>query len=213
MHPLKAKRIRAIVEAIRVDYPTVARELESIVSNATHPPHVRPPVPVQAALQDALRAVQDAVGNTVALAGGMAVIHWIDLRSSFDIDFVVAGSDLQKIQAAFPGGKLLDLIYTVQIDGADVDFLVPRQATPWTEEAIRNAQIETVMGINGVRVLTPEYLILYKFDAARSKDMDDIKGLLTLPGISAKAKALVQRFMPHELEDFNALALESEYGL
>jgi len=210
MHPIKANRIRKIVEALRDQYPTIARELESIVSNATNPPHASPAVPVQADLQGALRQVLSRIvrGGPVALAGGMAVIHWVDLRKSLDLDFVVMSKDMDSIRQQFPGGRLLDLIYTVQIDGVDVDFLVPRQSTPWTDEAVRNASLQTVMGIP-VPVLTPEYLILYKF----AKDMDDIKGLLTLPGVPAKAKELVRRFMPHELEDFNALALEAEYGL
>lgn len=216
MHPIKAKRIRKIVAAIKNEYPAVAAELESIVSNAMNPPHPKPKVPVQAGLQKAIQYVLQKVTEAnapIALAGGLAVIHWVDLRSSFDADFVVLSNGLEKIMKLFPGGRLLDLIYTVEIEGVDVDFLVPRDSTPWVDEAIKNAKPETVMGVPGVKVLTPEYLILYKFEAARPKDMDDIKGLLTLKGTHEKARGLVEKFLPNDVEDFDALAMEADYGL
>jgi len=230
MHPIKVKRIRRLAESLRElstssqQYPmlekicaqalSMAQELQVLADCGANPPHAKPQVLASdhPSLASVLKKVVDKLGDKVVLAGGLAVIHWVDIRKTMDLDFAVLGSDLEEIKKTFPGGKTLDLIYTVKIDGADVDFLIPNAGMPWTEDAIKSSQKEPVLGVE-VKVLPPEFLILYKFYAGRDRDMSDIEGLLTLPKVSQKARKLVERYMPNELEDFDSLALVAEYNL
>lgn len=236
MHPIKAKRISRLASNLQklpelpkeviARYPLLAsivqdadrmsQELQTLATSGLNPPHAKPNDAVLAAENASLAAVLAKVvkrlGDKAVLAGGLAVIHWVDIRKTMDLDFAVLSSNLDAIKKLFPDGKMLDLIYTTKVDGVDVDFLLPAEKTAWTEEAIKAAKLETVLGAK-VRVLTPEYLILYKLWAGRDRDFSDVKALLTLPGVADKARALVQTYLPQDEDDFNQIALEAEYGL
>lgn len=217
MNHIKAKRLLRIAEEFKTRYPTVAAELRQLVGGALNPPHARPvtgPIAelIAANLKDAVSEVLTKLkGQSLALAGGYAVIQWIDIRKTHDADFVVLGPTFEKLGEIFPGGEYKDIIYTVKIHGEDVDFLTP-ELFPWTDKAMQAAVSKSFMG-HQVKVLTPEYLVLYKFQAGRDRDFSDIKALLTLPGVPDKASHLVALYMPQELEDFKQILMEAEYGL
>lgn len=213
MHPIKAKRMMRIVKQLKANYPTVAAELEQVISGAMTPPHPGQALrKAEASLQGAVHKVVDAMSSKeFALAGGFAVAVWIDIRKTYDADFVVLGDTFGELDQIFPGGSHKPLIYTVRIDGEVVDFLKP-DLFPWTQEAISAAVEKEFMG-RKIKVLTPEYLILYKFQAGRDRDFGDIKALLTLKGVAEKARELVAQYMPEELEDFDQIQMESEYGI
>lgn len=214
MNPIKAKRLLRMAGELRTKYPTVAAELEQLVCGAMNPPHPTESglrIIVKANLADAVGAVLVKLQGACVLAGGFAVAQWIDIRKTYDADFVVLGSAFEKLDKLFPGGQHKPLIYTVKIHGEIVDFLQP-ELFAWTAEAIGAAELKDFLG-HKIRVLTPEYLILYKFSAGRDKDFSDIKALLTLPGVPEKAARLIALYMPEELEDFKQMVLEAEYGL
>lgn len=212
MNHIKAKRLLRMADEMKDMYPTVAAELKQLVAGAMSPPHRRfKAVPVEANLKDAVTEVVTKLNGALVLAGGFAVAQWIDIRKTYDADFVVVGPTFDKLGETFPGGEYKPLIYTVKIHGEDVDFLQP-ELFQWTQEAMHAAVFKDFMG-QKLKVLTPEFLILYKFSAGRDKDFSDIKALLTLPGIPEKAARLVAIYMPEELEDFKQMVLEAEYGL
>lgn len=210
MNRIKAKRIQKAADAIRTLYPTLAAELDMLVTSSLNVPHSGGKAKMTASLESALSDILKKMPNSV-LAGGFAVLHWVDIRKTYDLDFVVLGEDFNKMRSVYPEGSMKHLIYTVKVDGEDVDFLNPSQFA-WTDEAIRASKPIELLG-HKVKVVTPEYLILYKFSAGRDKDFSDIKGLMTLPGVTSKARDLIGKYMPEEIEDFDALAMEAEYGL
>lgn len=222
MNSLKHKRLKRLMQELKdfnQTYPQVAGvlgmvdELSTLLGSVENQPHPRlGGVPVEASTSSALQEVAKRIPlEGLALAGGLAVLHWIDTRTTFDVDFVVMPASLNGIEKALPGGMKNSLIYTVTVGSTAVDFLLPDRF-PWNAEAIERAATETVMGIR-MKVLTPEYLILYKLLAARDRDLLDIKSLLTLPGVKLKARELVQKYLPNDLDDFDQLASLSFYGL
>ena len=212
MHPIKAKRLLKVADQLDGRYPTVAQELRSIVTTALNPPHARNRVVVQTSFPEAVNeALERLKGVPIALAGGLALLHWIDVRTTEDVDFVLATSDFDRLPEIFPEGSMKALIYTVRLHGTDVDFLRP-QDMPWTDEAIQRAPVQNFMG-HQIKVLSPEYLVLYKLLAGRDKDFADIKALLTLKGIPEKSRTLTEKYMPEMSEDLGQLILEAEYGL
>lgn len=236
MNPIKAKRLSRLAQNLTkfshlpkellASYPLLAeierdanftqRELKTLLTAGLNPPHASPNDAVLAAenpsLSKVLEGVVKRLGGNAVLAGGMAVIHWVDIRKTIDLDFAILSGDLDLIRKTFPTGSTLDLIYTTKVNGIDVDFLLPSSSITWTEEAIRTAPIETVLGVQ-TRVLLPEYLVLYKLLAARDRDHADIEALLTLKGVTRKARKLVERFMPEEMDEFESLATLAEYNL
>jgi hypothetical protein len=214
MHPIKMKRLSRLAAQLRPHYPIVAAELDLLVAGASNKPHPNPVhIVATGGLSEVLqRVVVGLQGRQVpfALAGGLAVISWVDLRKSLDIDFAVVGEALPAVQQMFPGGADLPIMYTTNLAGVDVDFLKPLGA--WTEQAIATAVVRTVLGVQ-VPVVLPEYLILYKFLAARERDVEDIVGLLSLPKVPGRARDLIIQYMPEEIEDFDQLVAEAEFGV
>lgn len=194
---------------MRADYPTVAAELDALVSGATEP--VRPRRTVSASVSSAFDKVYSLLGDTLVLAGGTAILQWVDIQETEDLDFVVLQNDFDKIKTVFPEGKETPLIYYVDIDGYAIDFLNPLYFK-WTDEALSHAVKKPFLG-KEIRVLTPAYLVLYKFEAARDKDMNHLKALLRIEGVADKARPLIKKFMPQELSDFEQLALEASFGI
>lgn len=201
-----------MAKELEAKYPVTAAELRQLVTTALNPPHPTrgQARPVESNLKSAIDDVLSKVTG-LALAGGFAVIQWIDIRKTYDADFVVMGPTFDKLGEIFPDGELKDIIFTVNIQGEDVDFLQP-ELFPWTAEAMHAAAFKDFMG-HKIKVLTPEFLILYKFAAARDRDLTDISALLTLPGVPEKAQRLIAKYMPNEMEDFKQLVQLAEYGL
>jgi hypothetical protein len=155
-------------------------------------------------------AALDKAKILYALAGGLATKYWVDIRETLDIDLILQTEDIEKVKTIFPNGRDLPLMYTVKIDGTDIDFL-KGDLFPWSDVALQTSQYHD-LGIK-LRVIKPEYLILFKLRAARERDIGDIKGLLSLDGVADKARHLVNRYMTDDLDDLNQMIKEVEFGV
>lgn len=191
----------------------LSHELEMLAHGAEDMPHK--PRQVEASrFTMAIKTVIEALGDApFALVGGLAVQHWVTIRATDDVDFVLATHDLEHVKKLFPGGKETALVYSVSIEGVSVDFM-HSQIFPWTSDAIRHAVKKSESGVS-LPIATPEYLILYKLKASRPRDHEDIKALLKHDKtIYSKARVLVQKYFAHEdVEDFDQLAHEASLGL
>ena len=192
---------------------SLVKDLELLLLGAENTPHVGPcPLRhLKASVTDTLRIVQQATGEKLVLIGGAAVIHWVQIRETKDLDYVVLTRDLPKVKSLFPKGQNKPLMYTVNVEGVDVDFMHSEHFR-WAGKTISTAVNTAIMGIS-TKVALPEYLILFKLQAGRDRDESDIKALLTLKGVSDRAKPLVEKYLPDFLEDFSSLTLAAEYGL
>ena len=144
--------------------------------------------------------------GTYALAGGLAVGHWIQDRKTDDLDFALVAQDVSHIKKLFPHriGEG-DRIYHAKIKGVSVDFLKPA-GYRWNREAIQHAKKQLVEGVL-LPVVTPEYLILYKMHAERDKDHEDIIKLLKLPDVYRVARLVVGRYLSlQHVEDLDQWA-------
>lgn len=144
--------------------------------------------------------------GTYALAGGLAVGHWVRNRETQDLDFALIAQDVSHLKKMFPRrireGKG---IYSAKVNDVNVDFLKPG-AYRWNREAIRHAQERLVEGVD-LPVITPEYLILYKMHAERALDLSDVTTLLKLPYVYERARVLVEKYLsPQQAEDLDQLA-------
>ena len=80
------------------------------------------------------------------------------------------------------------------------------------EEALAKSQVSQNLGVK-IQILSPEYLVLFKFKAARERDLSDIKGLLSVKGTAEKARHLINKFMPDDLDDLEQMIKELEFGV
>lgn len=144
--------------------------------------------------------------GTYALAGGLAVGHWIHNRETHDLDFALIAQEVGHLKKLFPHSLGEGPgIYSAKIDGVTVDFLKPA-AYRWNRKAIQHAREHPVEGVD-LPVITPEYLILYKMHAERELDQTDVIALLKLPGIYKRARGLVKRYLSlQHAEDLDQLA-------
>lgn len=159
------------------------------------------------------RALQEITSQlryrTYALAGGLAVGHWVQNRKTQDLDFALVSQESRHLKKFFPH-VLVDGtgIYSAKIYGVSVDFLKPA-AYRWNREAIRNARDQFVESVK-VPVVTPEYLILYKMHAERELDQEDVIALVRLPGVYERARDLVERYLsPQHAEELEQVAKSS----
>jgi hypothetical protein len=112
-----------------------------------------------------------------AIAGGMAMHLYGSPRLTKDVD-IIASKELSltpKNQLTF-GGNSFNLQvgkYEVQID-----WIVRKDGF---QKYYRAALQEAINLPNGLRVITPEWLVILKFKAGRQKDLDDIVFLLKQP--------------------------------
>jgi hypothetical protein len=212
MTKTKLRRILKLAKDIAKLDQSLSHDLETLAMGAEQMPHI--PKFVEAShFTKAIQTVQNAFANyPYALVGGLAVQHWVTVRPTDDIDFALLANDLSHVKKLFPGGSETSLVYTVKIEGVNVDFM-HSHIFPWTPDAIKHAIHKSESGIP-LPVVTPEYLILYKMKAARFKDLEDIKALIRSDrGIYGKGKKLIQSFTAEDLEDFEQLAREAEYGV
>ncbi len=145
-----------------------------------------------------LALLLDQEGIAYALIGGHAVNLYIEPRLTRDIDVTIAaGTDyVERIDAALSATSF-ELVRKVGHDlpsGPDFlrylrDQVVVEIQTAKTE--FQEQVIERATNVDGVRVATPEDLIILKLIAYRPKDMDDLRGLRDLPSINW---AYVQRW-------------------
>ena len=117
-----------------------------------------------------------------AVAGGLAMHLYGSERLTKDVD-IIASKNLSLIpdhQLTFGGSS-----YTLQVGkyAVQIDWLVRNDGyRKYYEAALR----EAIEFPNGLRIVTPEWLVILKINAGRQKDLDDIVFLL-------KQKKMVDR--------------------
>jgi len=112
-----------------------------------------------------------------AVAGGMAMYFYGSPRLTKDVD-IIASKDLSltpQHRLGFGGSS-----YTLQVGkyAVQIDWIVRNDGY---QKYYRAALKEAVKLPNGLRVVTPEWLVILKFNAGRQKDLDDIVFLLKQP--------------------------------
>jgi hypothetical protein len=132
-------------------------------------------------------------GLPYALIGGHAVNVWVEPRFTADVDVTVQATvdDLARLKASLAAeGYAVVREHGVELaSGPDfIRFTSPRAGvtlevqtakTDFQREVIRRA----APAGGGVRVASPEDLIVMKLIANRAKDRADLEGLLGLPAI------------------------------
>lgn len=214
MHKIKINKLLKLAEKLREIDPLLSRQLKSIAEGAITQNHKPRFFKVSGIFKDAIEIVKEKLAKInipYALIGGLAVRHWIPTRSTEDLDFAVLAADFTKLKQIFPEGKMGALVYTTVVQNVDVDFLLSED-WDWTEEAIRTAEEKDISGIP-LKVVKPEFLILYKLESSRDRDIDDILRLLRLKGVAEKTKEVILKYSPENLDDFNQLVEESSLGL
>jgi hypothetical protein len=114
-----------------------------------------------------------------AVAGGMAMYIYGSPRMTKDVD-IIASKNLSLTQdhpLGFGGSS-----YTLQVGkyAVQIDWIVRNDSY---QEFYRKALQQAIRLPNGLRVVTPEWLVLLKFNAGRQKDLDDIVFLLKQPNL------------------------------
>jgi hypothetical protein len=117
-----------------------------------------------------------------AIAGGLAMHLYGSERLTKDVDFIASKhlSLAQEHPLTFGGSR-----YSLQVGkyAVPIDWIVRNDGyQKFYHAALRDAVILP----NGLRIVTPEWLVVLKFNAGRQKDLDDIVYLL-------RQKELVQR--------------------
>lgn len=165
-----------------------------------------------------LDAMRNVVGHLAGeaidycLVGGLAVANYVSQRVTMDIDIVVATDDIQRVRGEFPGGMDGPVVYSLKVNGVDVDF-IKTDSMPWVDDAIRHANIVDIGGVY-MRVARPEYLILFKLFVLRERDESDIIQLLRADiGLYERARKLVKQYLPEFLDDLKSLDDMASLGM
>jgi Nucleotidyl transferase of unknown function (DUF2204) len=147
---------------------------------------------LEAALLDVVGFL-DAQRVPYAVIGGFANLHWgrprltqdLDLKISLDdsawATFVAEAGKHFKLRPEQPLEMLRDLrvLPIATRTGVRVDLIVA--GLPYEESAIRRAVPVDVSGTS-VRLCTAEDLILHKIVSERSRDRDDVEGIIARQG-------------------------------
>lgn len=112
-----------------------------------------------------------------ALAGGLAMHLYGSPRLTKDVD-IIASRELSltpEHKLGFGGGS-----YTLQVGkySVQIDWIVRSDGY---QKYYRAALKDAIQLSNGLRLVTPEWLVILKFNAGRQKDLDDIVFLLRQP--------------------------------
>jgi hypothetical protein len=130
---------------------------------------------IEAAQKVGQLAVQEEI--EWALAGGLAMHLYGSPRLTKDVD-IIASRDLSltpQHRLGFGGSS-----YTLQVGkyAVQIDWIVRNDGY---QKYYRAALKEAIELSNGLRLVTPEWLVILKFNAGRQKDLDDIVFLLKQP--------------------------------
>ncbi len=161
--------------------------------------------PIWESLRRAVSFLEDR-GYGYALIGGIANQVWGQARFTYDIDMKVLVPDLkyETVQDAiirtFPEPGRPDLpdnpfIVSVKIGSVIADFLL---AAPGYEEQIIIRATSRMINDLSVRICTAEDLIIQKAVAGRSKDWQDIEGI-----IIEQNEKLDRQYVKYWLEQFS----------
>ena len=114
-----------------------------------------------------------------AVAGGLAMHLYGSPRLTKDVDIIASDhlSLTARHKLSFGGSSYILEVgkYTVQ-----VDWIV---RTDGYQKYYRSALKDTIRLPNGLRIVTPEWLVILKYNAGRQKDLDDIVFLLKEDGL------------------------------
>ena len=142
------------------------------------------------AVDEIARILADA-GAAYALIGGHAVNVVLEPRFTADIDVTIAGDPvvLHRVRAALlASGLRVEREHGAgQASGPDFVRFVDEAGTvlelQMAKTGLQRSAIERAHNHGGVRVATPEDLIVFKAIANRPKDQVDLLGLVRLPAI------------------------------
>jgi len=145
--------------------------VERVLHNVANPT-VSTDTGVEAVQQMAQLAAEEEI--EWAVAGGLAMHFYGSPRSTHDVD-IIASQHLSLTsdhRLSFGGSS-----YTLQVGkyAVQVDWIVRNDGY---QKYYRAALKESIQLPNGLRVVTPEWLVILKFNAGRQKDLDDIVFLL-----------------------------------
>lgn len=150
-----------------------------------------------------------------ALCGGTAVVLYVgkDKRVvSPDIDMLITADQLPLVKKNFNTEPNRFGLTVLDDDNLSVDFLV--SLTKLQREAINTAKVMKFIDMK-FKVILPEYLMVIKMITGRDKDVKDFallyKHSVNKEQVISKARKLVARFYPEEIDDFESLILYSEY--
>lgn len=146
----------------------IARMLENDATS----PMISSDTGVEAAQQAGQLAAQEEI--EWAVAGGLAMHFYGSPRMTKDVDIIASNhlSLTPQHPLRFGGSS-----YTLQVGryAVQIDWIVRSDGY---REFYRKALQEAIRLPNGLRVVTPEWLVILKFNAGRQKDLDDIVFLL-----------------------------------
>ena len=145
----------------------VERVLQSIAQ-----PMISTDVGVEAAQQAGQIAAQEEI--EWAVAGGLAMHLYGSPRMTKDVDIIASRHlSLAPEHPLTFGGSC----YTLQVGkyAVQLDWIVRSDGY---QKYYRAALKDAIQLPNGLRIVTPEWLVILKFNAGRQKDLDDIVYLL-----------------------------------
>ncbi len=131
--------------------------------------------------KEAIVAVSEvAAANDVdwALVGGIAVALYGGERNTKDVDIIA-----NKLLPIKSEGKLRQGGERYSIKAAKRDVFVDWILRNDSFKELFQIALSEAVKINGVPVLTPEWLVILKFIAGRFKDQEDAVFLLSRPGL------------------------------
>jgi hypothetical protein len=145
--------------------------IELVVQNIASPT-ISTDTGVEAAQQVAVIAAREEI--QWAVAGGLAMHFYGSPRLTKDVD-IIASKDLSlkpEHKLTFGGSS-----YTLQVGkyAVQIDWIVRSDGY---QKYYRRALGEAIELPNGLRVISPEWLVILKVNAGRQKDLDDIVFLL-----------------------------------
>jgi hypothetical protein len=154
--------------------------IERMLKNDATSPMISSEMGIKAARKAGKLAQQEEI--EWAVAGGLAMHFYGSPRMTKGVDIIASNnlSLLPRHQLSLGGSS-----YTLQVGKYEVqiDWIVRSDGY---QELYRKALKEAIRLPNGLRIVTPEWLVILKFHAGRQKDLDDIVFLL-------KQKQLVDR--------------------
>jgi hypothetical protein len=154
--------------------------IERMLAHDAASPMISSETGVKAARKAGKLAAQEEIAW--AVAGGLAMHFYGSPRMTKDVDIIASNNlSLTPDHPLTFGGNS----YTLKVGRHDVqiDWIVRSDGY---RELYRKALQEAIRLPNGLRIVSPEWLVILKFNAGRQKDLDDIVFLL-------KQKKLVDR--------------------
>ena len=146
--------------------------VERMLENDAASPMISSDTGVEAAQKAGQLAAQEEI--EWAVAGGLAMHFYGSPRMTKDVDIIASNhlSLTPQHPLSFGGSS-----YTLQVGkyAVQIDWIVRNDGY---RELYRKALKEAIGLPNGLRVVSPEWLVILKFNAGRQKDLDDIIFLL-----------------------------------